>query len=43
MLEAEMKEIGGLIARVLDSKGAPDVIEIVHDEVRTLCRRFPIY
>lgn len=43
MGETEMKEIGGLIARVLDSKGAPDVIESVHDEVRALCRRFPIY
>ncbi len=43
MREEEMKEIGGLIARVLDSKGAPDVLESVHDEVLALCRRFPIY
>ncbi len=43
MREDEMKEIGGLIARVLDSKGAPEVIESVHDQVRALCARFPIY
>ena len=39
----EMQQIAGFIARVLDSKGDPGVIQQVKGEVRELCGRFPIY
>ncbi|MGA7617546.1 MAG: serine hydroxymethyltransferase [Thermoanaerobaculia bacterium] len=39
----EMKQVGGMIARVLDSRGDENVIREVRGEVRELCRRFPIY
>ena len=41
--EPEMKTIGNLIARVLDSKGDPGVTAQVRREVKELCDRFPIY
>ncbi|HVR37593.1 MAG TPA: serine hydroxymethyltransferase [Thermoanaerobaculia bacterium] len=43
MREPEMKEIGTLMARVLDGKGDEGVIAQVKNDVRTLCDRFPIY
>jgi len=41
--EEEMGIVAGLIARVLDSRGEPAVVEAVGREVRELCARFPIY
>jgi glycine hydroxymethyltransferase len=41
--EPEMKKIGNLIARVLESKGDAGVIQQVKAEVKLLCDRFPIY
>jgi glycine hydroxymethyltransferase len=41
--EPEMKTIANLIARVLDAKGEPAVIEEVKRGVKELCDRFPIY
>ena len=41
--EPEMKTVGQLIARVLDSKGDAGVIEKVKKDVKDLCDRFPIY
>lgn len=41
--EAEMKTMANLIARVLDSKGDPDVTAQVKSGVKELCDRFPIY
>jgi glycine hydroxymethyltransferase len=38
-----MATVAGLIARVLDAKGDPGVIEAVRGDVRELCSRFPIY
>jgi glycine hydroxymethyltransferase len=43
MREPEMKEIGALIARVLDSRGDAGVVAQVKSEVKALCDRFPIY
>ncbi len=43
LLEPEMKTMANLIARVLDSKGDPAVIQQVKSEVKQLCDRFPIY
>lgn len=41
--EPEMKTIASLIARVLDSKGDPAVIQQAKGGVKELCDRFPIY
>src|SRR3954463_9561305 len=41
--EPEMKTMANLIARVLDSKGDPNVVTQVKKEVKELCDRFPIY
>jgi glycine hydroxymethyltransferase len=41
--EAEMTEIGNLIARVLDARGDAAVTEEVKSEVRAMCERFPVY
>jgi len=43
LLEADMKTIATLIARVLDSNGDAGVIESVKRDVKELCDRFPIY
>jgi glycine hydroxymethyltransferase len=43
MGEAEMEEIGGLIAEVLAAPAADDVAAGVRERVRALCRRFPLY
>jgi glycine hydroxymethyltransferase len=43
MAEAEMAEIAGLIARVLDASDPEAEAEAVAPEVETLCRRFPLY
>jgi glycine hydroxymethyltransferase len=41
--EPEMKRIAQLIARVLDAKGDPEVVNEVKKGVRELCEQFPIY
>lgn len=43
MKEEEMREIAGMIAKVLDSKGDAAVLEMVRKQVRELCERFPLY
>jgi glycine hydroxymethyltransferase len=43
LLEADMKTIADLIARVLDSHGDAEVIADVKRDVKELCDRFPIY
>jgi glycine hydroxymethyltransferase len=41
--EAEMTQVAGWIADIIDAGGAPEVIERVRGEVSALCRRFPVY
>jgi glycine hydroxymethyltransferase len=41
--EAEMVQVAGWIADIIDSVGAPEVIARVRNEVAALCRRFPVY
>ncbi|MDH3520711.1 MAG: serine hydroxymethyltransferase, partial [Myxococcales bacterium] len=43
MRESEMKEIGGLISRVLAHPGDVEQLERVRADVEALCRRFPLY
>jgi glycine hydroxymethyltransferase len=43
MKEADVRNIAGMIARILNSKGNPDVIEEVRKEVGELTSKFPIY
>ncbi|HTQ36023.1 MAG TPA: serine hydroxymethyltransferase [Steroidobacteraceae bacterium] len=41
--EAEMVQVAGWIADIIDSGGAPAVVERVRSEVAALCARFPVY
>jgi glycine hydroxymethyltransferase len=41
--EPEVELVADLIAKVLDSEGAPAVIEAVRTQVLELCGRFPVY
>lgn len=43
MKESEMKEVGGMIAKVFDSKGDAAVLAKVKTQVKELCDRFPLY
>jgi glycine hydroxymethyltransferase len=43
MGEAEMDEIGSLIARVLASPDDDTAVGMVREEVERLCRKFPLY
>lgn len=43
MREAEMMQIGDLMARVLESPGDLEALDLIHDEVADLCREFPLY
>ncbi|GAB4390086.1 MAG: serine hydroxymethyltransferase [Thermodesulfovibrionales bacterium] len=43
MGEGEMAEIAGLIDGILRGRGDDSALEGYRDEVRSLCRRFPIY
>jgi glycine hydroxymethyltransferase len=43
MGEAEMDQIAALIARVLQAPDSPEVAARAGDDVRALCRRFPLY
>jgi glycine hydroxymethyltransferase len=41
--EAEMTQVAGWIADIIDASGAAAVIERVRGEVAALCKRFPVY
>ncbi len=41
--EAEVRELAGWIADILDSKGSETVIEIVKAKVAAVCAKFPVY
>jgi glycine hydroxymethyltransferase len=43
MGEPEMREIAGLMARVLERPGDAEALQAVRGEVESLCRRFPLY
>jgi glycine hydroxymethyltransferase len=43
MREPEMREIAGLIARVLERPGDVEALDAIRAEVEALCRRFPLY
>jgi glycine hydroxymethyltransferase len=43
MLEPEMREVGELIARVLERPGDVERLDEIRREVEALCRRFPLY
>jgi len=43
MGEAEMRQIGKLLADILESGGAPEILEQARAEVSALCSRFPFY
>jgi glycine hydroxymethyltransferase len=43
MRETEMKVIGELIARVLESPEDIELLAAIRDESADLCRRFPLY
>jgi glycine hydroxymethyltransferase len=43
MREAEMDQVGDLIARVLASPEDDRALKMVRDEVERLCRKFPLY
>ncbi len=43
MKEAEVRSIAGMIARILNANGNPDVIEDVRREVGELTSKFPVY
>jgi len=41
--EAEMAQVAGWIADIVDAEGSAEVITRVRDEVAALCRKFPVY
>jgi glycine hydroxymethyltransferase len=41
--EAEMTQVAGWIADIIDAGGSTEVIERVRAEVSALCKRFPVY
>ncbi|MEO6186034.1 MAG: serine hydroxymethyltransferase [Steroidobacteraceae bacterium] len=41
--EAEMTQVAGWIADIVDANGAVDVVDRVRGEVAVLCRKFPVY
>jgi glycine hydroxymethyltransferase len=41
--EAEMTQVAGWIADIIDASGAADVVTRIRGEVAALCRRFPVY
>jgi glycine hydroxymethyltransferase len=43
MREAEMDQIGELIARVLSAPDDEHALGVVKSEVERLCRKFPLY
>ncbi len=43
MKEAEMNQIGNLIAKAIDAKDNLDKLEEIRQEVKELCQGFPVY
>jgi glycine/serine hydroxymethyltransferase len=43
MKEAEMAQIGDLIARALGAVGDDNKLRAVADDVGALCKKFPVY
>jgi glycine hydroxymethyltransferase len=43
MKENEMREVAGLLDRVMDGKGTAKVCAQVREDVRALCERFPLF
>lgn len=43
MKEAEMEQIAGFIARVVENLGNKEAYAVVAEEVRQLCEKFPLY
>jgi glycine hydroxymethyltransferase len=41
--EAEMAQVAGWIADIIDAEGSADVVTRVRGEVAALCRKFPVY
>jgi glycine/serine hydroxymethyltransferase len=41
--EAEMTQVAGWIADIIDAGGSAEVIARVRAEVAALCKRFPVY
>ena len=41
--EAEVVELAGWIADVLDANGSEDAVAKVRTKVEALCRKFPVY
>jgi glycine hydroxymethyltransferase len=41
--EAEMTQVAGWIADIIDAGGSPEVITRVRGDVSALCKRFPVY
>jgi glycine hydroxymethyltransferase len=41
--EAEMTQVAGWIADIIDAGGTPDAIARVREQVTALCKRFPVY
>jgi glycine hydroxymethyltransferase len=41
--EAEVREVAGWIADIIDANGEAAVIDRVRAQVLTLCKRFPVY
>src|SRR5262245_21212264 len=41
--EAEVTQVAGWIADIIDGNGAPAIVERVRGEVAALCARFPVY
>jgi glycine hydroxymethyltransferase len=41
--EAEMTQVAGWIADIVDAEGAAEVVARVRGEVAALCRKFPVY
>jgi len=43
MKEGEMKEVALLILRALDSDASTEILEVIKNDVETLCKKFPLY
>ena len=43
MKEQEMKKVAGFILRALDSERTPETLKKIREEIRELCKTFPLY
>jgi len=43
MKEQEMKKVAGFILRALDNSRTPETLKKIREEVRELCKNFPLY